>query len=186
MVGSGFGGLIGGAISEKLGGSYELGAGIGNIVGGVAGSVGYSKLFGGAKQAIPNRYPNEPQSGKRFEYNVSDGKLKIRDGINEADFVVDMDGNLNIGRGHSYLANGMDVQAAGTLKVNHNGQIRKITNASGHYAPTVSQGRNFPSILNKAGLSTKNAWLVLGDYQLTSSGYVDVGKTVYYTQKLMK
>lgn len=58
----------------------------------------------------------------------------------KADFVVDMDGNLHIGRGHSYLANGMDVQAAGTLKVNNNGQLRKITNASVHYAPTVSQG----------------------------------------------
>lgn len=185
MVGSGFGGLAGGAISEKLGGSYELGAGIGNIVGGVTVSVGYNKFFGGAKQAIHNRYPNEPQSGKRFEHNISDGKLKIRDGINEADFVVDMDGNLHIGRGHSYLASGKDVQAAGTLKVNHNGQIRKITNASGHYAPTVSQGRNFPSILNKAGLSTKNAWLVLGDYQLTPSGYVDIWKTTYYSQKLI-
>lgn len=185
MVGSGFGSLAGGAISESLGGSYELGAGIGNIVGGVAGSVAYSKFFGGVKQAIPNRYPNEPQSGKRFEYNISDGKLKIRDGINEADFVVDMDGKLHIGRGHSYLANGRDVQAAGILKVNHSGQIRKITNASGHYAPTVSQGRNFPSILNQSGLSTKNAWLVLGDYQLTPSGYVDIWKTVYYSQKLI-
>lgn len=34
MMGSGFGGLAGGAISESLGGSYELGAGIGGIVGG--------------------------------------------------------------------------------------------------------------------------------------------------------
>ncbi len=136
------------------------------------------------KQTIHNRYPNETQSGKEFEYNVSDGKLQIRDGINEVDFVVDMDGNLHIGRGHSYLANGMDVQAAGTLKVNNNGQIRKITNASGHYAPTVSQGQNYPSILNDVGLSTKNAWLILGDYHLTSSGYVDIGNTIYYSQKL--
>lgn len=34
MIGSGFGALAGGAISENLGGSYELGANIGNIVGG--------------------------------------------------------------------------------------------------------------------------------------------------------
>ena len=44
MMGSGFGSLAGGAISEKLGGSYELGAGIGGIVGGVVGSSGYNKL----------------------------------------------------------------------------------------------------------------------------------------------
>lgn len=35
MVGSGFGALDGGAISENLGGSYELGAAIGNIAGGI-------------------------------------------------------------------------------------------------------------------------------------------------------
>ena len=44
MVGSGFGGLIGGAISESLGGSYELGAAIGNIFGGSVGSAVYSKI----------------------------------------------------------------------------------------------------------------------------------------------
>lgn len=44
MVGSGFGSLAGGAISENLGGSYELGANIGSIVGGVVGSAAYSKI----------------------------------------------------------------------------------------------------------------------------------------------
>ncbi len=46
MIGSGLGALIGGAISENLGGSYEFGANIGSIVGGVVGSVGYDKFFG--------------------------------------------------------------------------------------------------------------------------------------------
>ena len=44
MVGAGFGSLAGGAISESLGGSYELGANIGSIVGGVVGSAAYNKL----------------------------------------------------------------------------------------------------------------------------------------------
>lgn len=44
MVGSGFGSLAGGAISENLGGSYELGANIGNIVGGAAGGAVYGKI----------------------------------------------------------------------------------------------------------------------------------------------
>ena len=44
MIGSGFGSLAGGAISEKLGGSYELGATIGNIVGGVVGGFAYDKI----------------------------------------------------------------------------------------------------------------------------------------------
>ena len=49
----------------------------------------------------------------------------------------------------------------------------------------MSQGQNYPTILNELGLSTKNAWLVLGDYQLTSSGYVDIWNTIYYSQKLV-
>ena len=44
MVGSGYGALAGGAISENLGGSYEFGANIGSIVGGVVGSAVYSKI----------------------------------------------------------------------------------------------------------------------------------------------
>lgn len=44
MVGSGFGALAGGAISEKLGGSYELGANIGSIVGGTVGGFAYDKI----------------------------------------------------------------------------------------------------------------------------------------------
>jgi len=44
MVGSGFGALIGGAISEELGGSYELGANIGSIVGGAIGGAVYGKV----------------------------------------------------------------------------------------------------------------------------------------------
>ena len=41
MICSGFGSLAGGAISESLGGSYELGANIGNLVGNVAGGAAF-------------------------------------------------------------------------------------------------------------------------------------------------
>lgn len=43
--------------------------------------------------------------------------MNIESGIQEVDFVMDMDGNLHIGRGHSYLVNGNSVQAVGTMKV---------------------------------------------------------------------
>ncbi len=88
-----------------------------------------------------------------------------------------MDGNLHLGRGYSFLANGMDGRAAVTLKVNRQGYVRAISNASGHYTPTVEQGKMFPSLLNDLGIRTKNAWLELGDYSLTPSGYVDLTKT---------
>lgn len=108
----------------------------------------------------------------------------IRDGIKEVDFIVDMDGNLHIGRGHSFLAGGGDVQAAGTIKVNSEGFVRNITNASGHYAPTLEQGKLFPDILNSMEIRTTNAWLELGDYYFTPSGYVDTRKSSIISQQL--
>ena len=42
MVGSGVGGIAGGYISESLGGSFELGASIGGMLGGIAGAGLYS------------------------------------------------------------------------------------------------------------------------------------------------
>ena len=44
MVGAGFGALTGGAISEKLGGSYELGAVIGGFAGAAVGGAAYGKI----------------------------------------------------------------------------------------------------------------------------------------------
>lgn len=63
--------------------------------------------------------------------------------MQNVDFVIDMDGNLHIGSGHSYLANGADVQEAGTMKINSQGYVRSITNASGHYAPLLCRGEYF-------------------------------------------
>ena len=95
-----------------------------------------------------------------------------------------LEGNLYIGSGHSFLAKGESVQAAGTLKVNSQGYIRKITNASGHYTLSVEQARLFPEALNNLGLRTQNAWLELGDYYLTPSGYVDVGKSRIISEQI--
>ena len=139
---------------------------------------------GTGSQVISNRYPGEPQEGWEVAYTIENGKIHIDNGLQEVDFIIDMDGNLHIGSGHSYLANGADVQAAGTLKVNSQGYVRSITNASGHYTPTVAQGRVFPSILNELGIRTQNAWLILGDYSFTPSGYVDLRHTSTIAEQL--
>ncbi|MBY0204563.1 WXG100 family type VII secretion target [Paenibacillus cucumis Kampfer et al. 2016] len=127
-------------------------------------------------QIIENRYPNEIQQGKSFDYVLKNGQVKIRDGIKEVDFVIDTDGNLNVGRGHSHLANGADVQAAGKLKVDANGNVRRITNESGHYTPTTEQAKKYEQIFNSAGIKTENAWLEIYQLEVTRSGYVDIGK----------
>ena len=136
---------------------------------------GVSEVFesGSEIQTIHNRFPNEIQSGRWFNYSIGNGKIYLENGIQEVDFVIDMNGNLRLGRGHSALANGADVQAAGTIKINSQGYVRSITNELGHYTPTVTQGETFPSLLNQLGIRTKNAWLELGDYCLTQSGYVE-------------
>lgn len=53
------------------------------------------------KQIIKNRYPNEPQTVKRFNYVIENGKI--------------------------HIANGTDVQVAGTLKINSQGYVKSIS-----------------------------------------------------------
>lgn len=149
-----------------------------------AGGPGVAEGAGKSVQTIKNRYPGEPQAGKEFGYTIKEGKILIDNSIQDVDFVVDMNNNLHIGRGHSFLAGGKDVQAAGTIKVNSQGYVRNITNASGHFAPTVEQGKLFPNILDNLGIRTENAWLELGDYYFTPSGYVDVTKSKIIVEQI--
>lgn len=78
------------------------------------------------------------------------------------------------------------VQAAGQLKVNSQGYVRRIDNLSGHYSPNVEQGKLFPGVLNKAGIETKNAWLELYDINIASSGYADLSKVTKYSSTQLK
>lgn len=131
-----------------------------------------------SSQKINNRFPDDAQAGKEFTFSIESGKLKDVNGLNEMDFVVDMKNKLHIGRGHSFLANGESVQAAGKLKINADGQVRRITNLSGHYTPSVEQTRAFPQILEQAGVRTKNAWLEIFSIDTTPSGYVNTNELV--------
>lgn len=90
-----------------------------------------------------------------------------------------MDNNLHIGRGHSYLAGGQNVQAAGTMKVNSQGYIRNITNESGHYQPTVSSALNYPQILKYSGLNVDNTWIRVSEFNTSMSNYV-IDKNIMY------
>ena len=130
-------------------------------------------------QTIDNKFPNDNQMGKTFDFTVEDGKVHIKNGIQRVDFVIDIDGNLYIGRGHSYLANGNPVQAAGTMKVNSQGYIRLITNESGHFQPTVSEAMNYPSIFRNSGLNVDNTWIKIGAFDTSMSNYV-IGASIFY------
>ena len=67
-------------------------------------------------------------------------------------------GELKIGKKHHFLGNASDVEAAGTLKV-VNGKVKKISNASGHYFPSIPEAEKFPRIFRQLGIDTKNASL---------------------------
>ncbi|MEC1356380.1 hypothetical protein P9D61_20730 [Bacillus sonorensis] len=134
-------------------------------------------------QAIKNHFPDDQQLGKRFDFTIENGRIKNINGINEVDFVIDMDGNLHIGRGHSYLANGKDVQAAGKLKINGQGQIRRISNESGHYRPNADQAKKYPDAFNQTGLNVKNAWLEIHEFESNISNYI-VDDKIIFNQKI--
>jgi hypothetical protein len=88
-------------------------------------------------------------------------------------YVVLEDGSVVVGKsGHSALANGQSVQAAGEVRL-VNGEIRTIDNASGHYQPTATVGpiaeRAFESIgMNAAGKFQPKIWV--SDSKLPNGG----------------
>lgn len=105
--------------------------------------------------------------------------MRIENGIQNIDFIIDMDGNLHIGRGHSYLAGGNSVQAAGQLKVNAQGYVRLIVNDSGHYQPSVAEALNYPKILRNAGLNIDNKWIRIDEFTSSLSNYVFDSRVFY-------
>ena len=133
----------------------------------------------GAVQTISNKFPNDDQAGKRFNYTIENGRVQMENGIQNVDFVIDMDGNLHIDRGHSYLADGSSVQAAGTMKVNSQGYVRLIMNESGHFQPTTVQALNYPTVFRNAGLNIDNAWIRIGEFETSMSNYVIDSKVFY-------
>ncbi len=132
-------------------------------------------------QNIRNKFPDDPiPTNGRIDgvAKIVDGRINIDKSIStnrEIDFVIDKAGNLILGEKHQFLSNGKSVQAAGTMKV-ANGKVRKITNLSGHFRPTVEESRKFPEILRKMGLDLKNTHLELWEYKLNSDGLIS-GKT---------
>nr|WP_260393513.1 fibronectin type III domain-containing protein [Riemerella anatipestifer] len=93
------------------------------------------------------------------------GKLQVIGNTNVAqkwDYIIKTDGQILVGRKHSWLSQGEDVLAAGEIKYN-NGKLVEISNASGHYEPTVSEALNFLRIFRQAGVNVDDATLTILD-----------------------
>ncbi|MBP4137447.1 hypothetical protein [Flavobacterium geliluteum] len=133
---------------------------------------GYTKWKGLQKvrdwksiQKIPTKYPNEPLPSDGELWGIAEienGLIKtITNKGNtfiDVDFVVTTKGELKIGKRHQFLGNAGDVEAAGTIKVT-NGKLKKISNASGHYFPSIDESSKFPEIFKELGIDTKGASL---------------------------
>ena len=85
------------------------------------------------------------------------GKTKISQ---KWDFIVTTKGEILVGKKHSWLSKGEDVLAAGEVKY-RNGKLVEISNASGHYLPTIEESSNFLKIFKEVGVDIESATLTI-------------------------
>jgi len=112
-------------------------------------------------QKIANKYPTEvmPLDGQLWGVaEIENGAIKQISNkgntFNDVDFVITTSGELKIGNKHHFLGKGSEVEAAGTIKT-VNGKIKKISNSSGHYFPTIDETNKFPEIFRQLGIENK-------------------------------
>lgn len=89
-----------------------------------------------------------------------------------------------IGSKHHYLGNAEDVVAAGQIKINGKGAIKRIDNLSGHYQPTVNQAMNYQTLFEQQGLLLDKTWLEYYYIPIDSNGYC--GDTVLEYVKMIE
>ena len=76
--------------------------------------------------------------------------------VTHRNFVITMNGELRIGRGHYYLSGrSPKVLAAGDIRI-INGKITRMTNASGHYLPNLAQSKMMEFYIRRLGVTIKN------------------------------
>ncbi|MGL5149026.1 MAG: hypothetical protein ACRC7N_00430 [Clostridium sp.] len=129
---------------------------------------------------IKNKFPDEalPSDGKILNHFIEDGKIKGINGQRRVDFVINKDGNLVLGKKHQLLGNADDVMAAGQLKIDGKGMIRRIDNGSGHYRPTVEEALKYPELFKNAGLNLDKAWINIDKYTISDEGIIINSKNV--------
>ncbi len=133
-----------------------------------------STYQGDTSTRISNKFPNEsmPSDGKVIDYYIENGRIKGIEGINNVDFVITLDNKFIIGNKHHYLEKGQDVLAVGQLKINGQGQIKRIDNLSGHYRPTVDEAMRYQSLFEGLELDLNKTWLEYYKIDIDTDGMV--------------
>ncbi|HAK79202.1 MAG TPA: hypothetical protein DCM71_20420 [Runella sp.] len=99
--------------------------------------------------------------------SISNGKISMYGktlASGKFDFVVMLDGQILLGRKHTFLSGGADVLAAGELKI-RGGNIVGINNLSGHYMPNLNVSSNYLNIFKKSGVDVSKAHLQIYNSQ---------------------
>ncbi|PAE17736.1 hypothetical protein CHH91_02380 [Virgibacillus sp. 7505] len=143
--------------------------------GGIPATKAKTKIETNQNAIIANKFPDEslPSNGKLLNYTIEDGAIKGLNGQRHLDFIIDAENNLVIGKKHHFLGNAQDVKAAGQLKLNGQGKVRRIDNLSGHYRPTVNEGMNYPDLFKQNNLNINNSWLELYEIKIDEDGFVE-------------
>ena len=131
-------------------------------------------------QVISNKFPFHSQTGgKEYDYTIDEnGKIFVKNGVQDVDFIVDLSGKLHIGKKHSFMANKADVQAAGRMKI-AGGKIRMITNLSGHYRPSADEVSHYAEVFSKMGIDISDTYLEVRKMIVNPNGYVSLGSYEY-------
>ncbi len=62
--------------------------------------------------------------------------------------------------------------AAGHLKLNGQGQIKRIDNLSGHYRPTVQEAMLYQSYFTSMGFNLDGTWLQYYNIKANDMGFI--------------
>jgi hypothetical protein len=132
---------------------------------------------------VTNKFPDEALDpvGKIFgEVQPVNGRVTLegKSVPRNVDFVITQDNRLIIGSKHTTLSNGADVKAAGGLKIDGAGRIRRIDNGSGHFRPTVGESLLVPDLLKSLGLNVEGARFLAYEYTINSKGLITSLKAV--------
>lgn len=126
---------------------------------------------------VTNKFPDEglDPAGKIFgEAQVINGRINLngRQIPRNVDFVITKDNRLILGSKHTTLSNGEDVLAAGQLKIDGSGRIRRIDNGSGHFRPTVEESLRVPELLRSLGLNVSGARFLSHRFRVNADGLI--------------
>lgn len=92
---------------------------------------------------------------------IRNGKIVMNGKTNatgKLDYVITKDGEILLGRKHTFMSGGQDVYAAGELKL-RDGKIVEVNNLSGHYMSGAEDSNNFLGVFKALGADVNGSHL---------------------------